>query len=537
MQMDFPDKKNIFHRFWKKTNQQKLPIFPILIFEAISHSSFLDNFTMFKAKFFRVAGSLDAKNWKRFKKFVHRSGETRSDMIPHFLDRVAPAHPEFEASWIAREALHKRVFPDLPHSDQRLYDHLSYLYDLLETFLLAENRHGDLLADELILTDYFRRAGLMKDFQHATRKAQQKLDVSPNGAVKALAQYRLNSEQEVLYSEQLKEQARTKADGLQEKMDALEFHFLRVRFQYACEMLNRETVVGTSYDTSTLANAMQMYEAFPQRYTADPAIGAYYQVLRMFLHPEDGQAYQAWKKIIDDESHNFPADEARTLYVYAQNFCIRRVNQGKAEYSTFLFDLYLEMLDRGSMYQEDMLSQWDYKNIVSLGLHLGKRDWVTSFIESQRERIAPDYRENAYAYNRAYFDYATHNYPGALKQLQKVEFSDVFYHLGTKAIQMKIYYELEETEALISLFTTFKTYLRRQKGISVYQRQTHLILVKFVQQLDRIRERANRTNQAKRIQELETLQEKVLACDGVSNLQWLLEQIEQLMPSKTKSQN
>lgn len=485
---------------------------------------------MYKSKFFRVASSLDAKAWKRFRKFVHSSQAKRSDMVGQFLDHLYQAHPGFEATWIERGELHRRIFPNLSHSDQRLYDHLSYLYDLLEEFLLAENRQGELIADDLIMVDYFRRSGMIKDFHLSVKKARKKLNQAPNGVDQAFARYRLASQEESLYSGQLKEQARTTEDGLQKKMDTLELHFLRIRFQYSCEMLNRQNVIGTSYDTATLSFAMQMYEALPDRYASDPALGIYYRVLRMFLDPEDILAYQAVREILEDQPTDLSLDEVRTLYVYVQNFCIRRVNQGQKEFLKYLFALYQEMLDREIIFENDRLSQWDYKNIVSLGLRLGKTEWVEGFIESSRVKLAPDYRENAYAYNRAYFDYATGNYPGALRQLQKVEFSDVFYHLGTKAIQMKIYFELDETEALLSLFSTFKTYLRRHKGISAYQRRTHLNLVKFVQQLDRLRDRSMRLTVPTFTAELQKLKELVEQADGVSNLPWLLGQIQELMP-------
>ena len=486
---------------------------------------------MYNAKFFRVAASLDRDSWKRFRKYVRSGNALRSEKVSQFLERIFEAHPHFNAPWIERSRLHTRIFPDLPHSDQRLYDHLSYLYDLLEAFILLENRNQEPIADELIMVDYFRRMGMLKDFHQSVRKARKKLDQLPANATTQLAKYRLASQMEALYSGNLKEQARTKEDGLQEKMDTLEHHFLRVRFQYACEMLNRENVVGTSYNTSTLAFAMQMYEANPLSYQDDPMIGAYYRVLKMFLSPQEDEPYQALREMLEAQSADFPAGEARELYVYAQNFCIRRINQGQSEYLHYLFDIYQEMLDRGSIYEDGRLSQWDYKNIASLGLRLGKTDWVDQFIESGREKISGDYRENAYAYNRAYFDYTVRNYPAALRRLQEVEFSDVFYHLGTKTIQLKIYFELEETEALISLFSTFRTYLRRQKGISTYQRRNHLNLVKFLQQLDRIRERSPRISKKEFRQQLLGLQKTINQERGVSNLPWLLEQIENLLPA------
>ena len=43
-----------------------------------------------------------------------------------------------------------------------------------------------------------------------------------------------------------------------------------------------------------------------------------------------------------------------------------------------------------------------------------------------------------------------------LQQLQDVEFTDTSYHLGAKIIQLKSYFELEETEAFYSLIKAFR---------------------------------------------------------------------------------
>ena len=69
---------------------------------------------------------------------------------------------------------------------------------------------------------------------------------------------------------------------------------------------------------------------------------------------------------------------------------------------------------------------------------LSELDWANSFIESYRDRLAPELTDNAYAYSKARWHYASKNYSAALKTLQTVVFSDPFYALGTKATILKV---------------------------------------------------------------------------------------------------
>ena len=50
--------------------------------------------------------------------------------------------------------------------------------------------------------------------------------------------------------------------------------------------------------------------------------------------------------------------------------------------------------------------------------------------------------------------------------LLKVEFNDVYYHLDSKSLLMKVYFELDEYDAFSSLVDAFKIYLRRNQTIS-----------------------------------------------------------------------
>jgi hypothetical protein len=118
----------------------------------------------------------------------------------------------------------------------------------------------------------------------------------------------------------------------------------------------------------------------------------------------------------------------------------------------------------------DYLSQWEYKNIVTLGLRLKENKWVRDFIRKHLHHLAPHERKNALTYNSAMLGYHEKNYRLTLKLLREVEFSDLYYALDSRSLLMKVYYETDDPETLLYHISAFKIFLRRNKFISDYQR-------------------------------------------------------------------
>jgi hypothetical protein len=150
-----------------------------------------------------------------------------------------------------------------------------------------------------------------------------------------------------------------------------------------------------------------------------------------------------------------------------------------------LFALYRAALDTGNLLENGSLSAWKYKNIASVGLQLQEFAWVESFIHDYRDKLPEEFRENAFAYNLADLLYHRGEYEQALKNLLKVEFTDVFYSLGTRKMMLMIYFEQGSTEAMLSLISSFRLFLKRNQLISESNRQAYSNFVSLVQAIYR----------------------------------------------------
>lgn len=100
--------------------------------------------------------------------------------------------------------------------------------------------------------------------------------------------------------------------------------------------------------------------------------------------------------------------------------------------------------------------------------------------------------------------------------LRQAEFDDLLHNLEARKMLLKIYYDLEEIEALLSLLDSFKNFIYRQKGLG-YHRDNYLNLIKFVHRLLQLN---TYDKMAK-----EVLKEDLKSVKAVAEKAWLLEQL------------
>nr|HQU58217.1 hypothetical protein [Saprospiraceae bacterium] len=252
-----------------------------------------------------------------------------------------------------------------------------------------------------------------------------------------------------------------------------------------------------------------------------PPIALYYQIYLTLTEAEKEEHYYRLKYLLDNYSLKFPPNEAKdVLYMAAQNYCIRKINQGNHSFTNELFLLYQDLIDKKILFTEGELSPWYFKNIVNIALRLGKYSWAENFINSYSEKLPESFRSNAVTYNLAQVYFFQKKYDKVLEQLRNVEYEDVAYNLGSKAMLLATYYEIEELEPLYSLFDSFRAFLNRHKDIPVNRRKNYANLIKFTKKLTR--------TMPGDLKSIEKLKEEIKATKNIASVNWLQEKIAEL---------
>lgn len=281
-------------------------------------------------------------------------------------------------------------------------------------------------------------------------------------------------------------QARKYHPALQTASHQLDCFYLAEKLRLACEMLNRNNIIGQKYDTGNLTFLEACIKQNPE-FLNEPAIRIYLCIYKLITR-EDAVHYFELRSYLQKSHTCFSKEEGRDLYDFALNFCIRQINLGHGAFVQEAFELYEELLQSGWAFRNKFITQWDFKNLVTLGIRLQKFEWVEQFLEESRTRLEPGLRENAYQYNFANIQYEKGETRRALRLLQSVEFTDVFYALSARALMVKILFEQKEWERLYQQLEAFRAWLKRSQAISAYQKTIHLNLIRFVKKAAEIQE-------------------------------------------------
>jgi hypothetical protein len=162
------------------------------------------------------------------------------------------------------------------------------------------------------------------------------------------------------------------------------------------------------------------------------------------------------------------------------------------------------------------LSRFAYKNIVALGLRMEAYDWISYFLENYTKYLERRFRENYYNYNFARLSYSRNDYKASMESLSKVGTNDVLLNIDAKVLQLKMYYELDEFDALDSLITSMGTFIRR-KNMLTYHRENYRNILKYFQKLSAL----NHLDK----QALSALREEISKESVLTEKRWLLEQL------------
>jgi hypothetical protein len=413
---------------------------------------------------------------RRFDDFLASPYFNKSTNLIQLYHALKTAAPEFAPEHCDRFDVWERAHPGRPGTEQEIASEMNALLRQAEAFLGMEHYHTQHQLRDLHVLEAFERHALEKNFRHQLKRIRQNLDAETTRNEDHLLLRYLASGIEV--RELANRQVRTYDANLQQMVDYLDDFYLISRLRFTCELINRQSILSGNYDTRLAGGLMTYLDNYDHEKL--PVMAAYYMVLRLLIGRAGADSYQRLSQLLIHNAHALGQEDWRQLFAYAQNYCIRQVRAGEASYLNELLALYRSAVDSGNILENGVLTAGKYKNIASVGLRLAEYGWVEEFIHRYKSMIPEDLRESAFAYNLADLHYHRREYDLALRTLLRVEFTDVFYSLDTRKMILMIYFEQGATEAMLSLISSFRLFLRRNQLISENNRLAYTHFVNLV---------------------------------------------------------
>ncbi len=469
---------------------------------------------------------LNRKEMTRFKEMAYSPYFNKHEKVRKLTAYLSAIYPHFDAKTCNKIVIYEQLFEQEANTslERQLSLVFNYTMQLLDTFWAEEIFKQDEEQQHIYILQQLRIKNQIKRYEKYLKKFDKQLKkTSIRNNEFYRHQFELAIEADNFYTIQSKHQ---KDLSIQNKQDNLDLYYLSEKLRDACEMTIRSKILQINYEVGMLETIVEEVQNNKAKYEHAPSIMVYYLIYLM-LSKEDTKYYFELIPLLAESTNAFPKGELQHIYSLAQNFCIGQINTGNSDFMAELFKLYKAQLQNDLLLDEDgHLSEWHYKNIVTVGLRLTDFKWTKNFIETYKLKLNETVVENAYTFNLAAYYYSTQQYGKVQQLLLQVEYTDIRYSLDAKSLLLRTYFDLNEFDALDSLTDAFKMYLKRNKLISEQRREGYYNLLKFTKRAAHIKMNVPYQSTTKTQKAVAKIKADIEVCDRVFNLNWLVERVE-----------
>ncbi len=476
---------------------------------------------MEQSRLIKYISALDSREQDRFRQFVHSPYFNQHEKTTELLEIILAAQGK-SAKHLERSSVFRKLFPREAYDEQKLHNHMSYLMKLYHRFLAVEYMEGTPFLQELFTMEQayakFQFDLMNNRGQQLNKKLQSTSHRDADFHYVSHRLHHLSGYHRAMFID------RSQSKSLQQMLDHFDYYYLAVKLKDCCHLTANMILMNTHYAFPLLEPMLDHIKENWKVYRQEPSIELYYNILMSLREEHDPQYYHELKKIMAERIDSLSPEEGNDLYQFSNNYCVRQINAGRSEYQRELFQLYKQGLQTGLLYTNDVLDEWAYKNITTLGCRLKEFAWTENFIQQYKSKLPEQRQENAYRYNLAYLYYTKQMYEETLSTLLHVQFTDVKYHLNTNFLLLRTYYAMRDTEALLSLLETFRIYVIRNRKMTTELKRGYTNFLRFAKRLVLLKHQSTTYSKKSLQEKLEKLTKKIESTDNVINRYWLLEE-------------
>ncbi|HUN17263.1 MAG TPA: hypothetical protein PK622_10635 [Saprospiraceae bacterium] len=472
-------------------------------------------------KIYDFLSQFSATELNRFHRYLESPYHNRNQWCKSLFS-VLESHIRTEdESDLDKQLVYQKIFETEAFDDKRFRKLCSDLLDLGESYLALEIYQSNPLHQANYLLQAVHQRQLEKMYNSATNSVK---NLSAKQFQRPASYYYYQYEIEKnLYKLQNLEVKRASKNSIQlinlsEIVNNLDYFYISEKLKYYCSLLSWNKIVSLDHKILFIDEIIQIAEK--EEFKHIPPIAIYLKIYYTYIEFENEEHYYDLKKLITLNLDIFPIDEAKDIMDSVINYTIQKQNKGRTEYAQELFDLYKITLEKETIFINNEISPWSFKNIVTNSLRLKEFEWTANFIKEYSNKINANYRQNAINYNIATLNFHQKNYIKVIPLLQNVEYEEEYYGLDSKVQLLITYFELNEMEVLSAFLDSFKIYINRNKNIPSANKSRYSNLIAFTRKIIKHQDADNA--------QITKLKTEISQSTSVAK-PWLLEKVDELL--------
>ncbi len=438
---------------------------------------------MHRSTLLSLIKSLNKEEFKDFEKFLRSPYFNTRKKCFDLFTIIKQAYPNLDANpKLQKEVVFQKLFPMKNISESTALKQLSSeLLSSLEKFLKQQafEKRGT-FSDLLLLRELNNRDPkyYKSYFKKICKKQAQK---QSKGINHFYYQFLLNFDAFIFDSSSNKP-----TSNFNEILQNLEVYVLVEKLRIYSLMHNSQLIIESDQIDFTELNPI-MEKLEKAALIEHPIIDIYFSILQIFRG--QNQYFPKLKQLL--KSYKLPYTELKEIYTIILTYLNTKIQEGQVKYKGERFDWYLEMFYAGLCKDGKYIHYRHLNNLVTLCLQ--KEDFVLAkeLIDGYASKVLPQYKSYSRYYNIAIWHFYKNEFEQSQKHLLKVDFIDSFHQIETKTLLLRIYYEENETIALLDLTNAFIKMVKRNKMISSRHKESYVNFSKAIKQLFKLKSNPN----------------------------------------------
>lgn len=424
-------------------------------------------------KLFLILKTFNRQEISEFRKFVNSPFFNQNENVQKLFGEISAYHPEYNSHNMTAENLYNRIFPGTDVNRGSINNLITKIINLAERYMVVKAFcENETLSGRMLLQEYDNRkldtrfVSALSKIKHEL-KNQKILDETYYENM-----YQL-SEIEMSFNKKRKPLGKLKAEfdrGFVSMQFLLNSFFLRLLHDQI-RLFDSELTVKLDENNlwvkNTAASVLEHSNTLPYNLLMD----IYQRVLKHAEFKENYDIDESINLIFDNKDY-LPADKLKTILSPVYNHCKEKEFAGDKSYGLKSLKIIKLMVEKNLMLNSSgTISDHEYVNYSSAAVKEKDYDWADEFTEKFKVNVPEERREDSYNYNKAVINYVRGcdenkrvYFETALKYLTKVNALDFYYKTRIFLLSLNIFYELRETDTLISLVDSFKHYLSAHKN-------------------------------------------------------------------------
>lgn len=478
---------------------------------------------MYKSNLLEIFKKFSIKELKEFGLYVRSPFFNKNQSIIKLYDYLKKQFPEFDKKKVEKETIHLKLFPGTKYNDGFMRTIMFNLGQLAEDFIAYSNYKSDHYSVKRHLAVELNNRDLRKLFEKNIKEINamlEKVDVKDGDYY----YNRFYMEYENLYYLSKlhfdKSEKFIYKTGVQNIFNHITYFYLIRILKFYLYILNTKNIYDVDYKTNIIEEIINGFN--PDLFEDVPLINIYYNLLMLYINEENESYFFKLIKLTDNLDV-IPYDEKVEVYINLENYCKRKMRQGKKYFANELFEIYKKELDCNCYKIMGIIPHKLYKNIVDTALRLDEIDWAQKFIEEYKKELPVEHIENTYLYCKGLIEFYLHNFEKALEIFAKVKYDEVYHKAEMKCIILAIYYELKLDETLFASLDSFRHFLSNDKIIPEDRKLYYLNYHKSLKKLSN-----TKNGYTVNYEDIRKLRGNIEKDEHIYNRDWLLNKVHEL---------